>query len=84
MPENVDDWARIDSAGSGVGEGKMRFDRGEDSELNYQERVSQTGIFHVLFALFFTTHTIFIFQGLVLPSNLHLFRTILPAHFVHR
>ena len=73
VPGNVDDWARIDSAGSGVGEGKMRFDRGEDSELNYQERVSRTGIFHVLFALFLQTLTLIIFQVLILSSNPHSF-----------
>ena len=40
MPKDVDDWARVDSAGSGVGERKVRSNRGEDSELNYQERVA--------------------------------------------
>ena len=40
MPKDVDDWARVDSAGSGVGERKVRSNRGEDSKLNYQERVA--------------------------------------------
>ena len=40
MPENIDDRAGVDSAGGGVGERKMRFNRREDSELNYQERVA--------------------------------------------
>ena len=40
MPENVDDWTGIDGAGGGVGEGEMRFNGGEDGELNYQERVA--------------------------------------------
>ena len=33
--------------------------------------LSQTGIFHILFALFFTTLMILIFQDLILSSNLH-------------
>ena len=56
-----------------VGQGKMGADRGEDGELYYQERVaviwiekvksmSRTGIFHVLFALFFLTLTNTILQ----------------------
>ena len=40
MPKNVDNGARIDSAGSGVGQGKMGLDGREDSKLNYQERVA--------------------------------------------
>ena len=40
MPEDVDDGARIDSAGSGVGKGEVRSNGGEDGELNYQERVA--------------------------------------------
>ena len=40
MPENVNDRARVDSVRSGVGKGKVRTDRGEDGELNYQERVA--------------------------------------------
>ena len=40
MPKDVDDWARIDSARSSVGEGKVRSDRRENSELYYQERVA--------------------------------------------
>ena len=40
MPEDVDDWARIDSAGGGISKGEMRSDGGKDSELYYQERVA--------------------------------------------
>ena len=40
MPEDVNYWARIDSVRSGVGEGKMRSNRGEDGKLDYQERVA--------------------------------------------
>ena len=46
--------------------------------------MSRTGIFHVLFALFFSTLTIFIFQDLVLPAAPRSFQPILPIHFVHR
>ena len=40
MPENVDDWARVDGAGGGVSVGKMRSDGREDGELNYKKRVA--------------------------------------------
>ena len=40
MPKDVDDWARIDSARSSVGKGKVRLDGREDSKLYYQERVA--------------------------------------------
>ena len=40
MPENVDDWARIDGARGGIGEWKMRLNGREDGKLNYQERVA--------------------------------------------
>ena len=40
MPKYVDNWARIDGVRSGISKGKVRTDGGEDSELNYQERVA--------------------------------------------
>ena len=40
MPKDVDDQARVDGAGGGIGQGKMGLYGGEDSELNYQERVA--------------------------------------------
>ena len=40
MPKDVDNRAPIDSVRGGVSKGKMRTDRGEDGELNYQERVA--------------------------------------------
>ena len=40
MPKDVDDRARVDGAGGGIGQGKMGSYGGEDSELNYQERVA--------------------------------------------
>ena len=40
MPKDVNNWARINGAGSGIGKRKMRSDGGEDSELYYQERVA--------------------------------------------
>ena len=40
MPKDVNCWAQIDGARGGVGQGKMRLDGGEDSELDYQERVA--------------------------------------------
>ena len=40
MPKNVDDGTGVNSAGSGVGEGKMGSNGGEDGKLNYQERVA--------------------------------------------
>ena len=40
MPENVDDWARVDGMRGGISEREMRTDRWEDGELNYQERVA--------------------------------------------
>ena len=40
MPKNVNNWAGIDGVWSSVGEGKVRTNRGEDGELNYQERVA--------------------------------------------
>ena len=46
--------------------------------------VSRTGIFHVLFALFFLTLTIFICPDLILSTSPHSFQTISPIHSVHR
>ena len=43
------------------------------------EPVSRTGIFHVLFALFFATLTILIFQDLILSSDPHSFK---PFHLL--
>ena len=40
MPEYVDDWTRVNSMWGGVHKRKMGADRGEDGELNYQERVA--------------------------------------------
>ena len=40
MPKNIDYGARVDVVGCGVGEGQMRVNKGEDGELNYQERVT--------------------------------------------
>ena len=40
MPENVDDWARVDSMRGRICEREMRTDRREDGELDYQERVA--------------------------------------------
>ena len=40
MPKDINDGARIDSAGGSVSKGKMGADRGEDCKLNYQERVA--------------------------------------------
>ena len=40
MPKNVNNWARIDRARSGISKREMRADGGEDRELNYQERVA--------------------------------------------
>ena len=40
MPKDVNNRARIDSAGGCISQGKMRPNGGEDSELNYQERVA--------------------------------------------
>ena len=44
MPKNIDDGTRVDGARGGVGQGKVRPNRGEDSELNYQERVAMIWI----------------------------------------
>ena len=44
MPKDADYWARVDGVGSGVSKGKMGFNRGEDSELNYQVRVAMIWI----------------------------------------
>ena len=46
--------------------------------------VSQTGIFHVLFTLFFLTFTTLIFQRSYLAKSPRLFWTISTAHYVHR
>ena len=40
MPEDVNDRARINGMWGGISEREMRADRGEDGELNYQERVA--------------------------------------------
>ena len=40
VPKDIDDRARVDSAGSGIGEREMGLDGREDSELYYQERVA--------------------------------------------
>ena len=40
MPKDVDDWARVDSAGGSVSKGEMGTDGGENRKLNYQERVA--------------------------------------------
>ena len=40
MPKYVNNWAGVDSVGCSVGEREMRTNRGEDDELNYQERVA--------------------------------------------
>ena len=40
MPKYVDDWAGVDGVRGGVRKRKVRTDRGEDGELNYQERVA--------------------------------------------
>ena len=40
MPKYVNNRAGVDGVRSSVGKGKVRPDRGEDSELNYQERVA--------------------------------------------
>ena len=46
--------------------------------------MSQTGIFHVLFALFFLKLTILIIQGLILSNITCSFQTISPAHSVQQ
>ena len=40
MPKDVDNGARINGAGSGISGREMRSNRGENSELYYQERVA--------------------------------------------
>ena len=40
MPKYVNNRARIDSAGGSISQRKVRSNGGEDSELNYQERVA--------------------------------------------
>ena len=40
MPKYVDDRARVNGMRGGVSEREMGADRGEDGELNYQERVA--------------------------------------------
>ena len=40
MPKDINDGARIDSAGSGVSKGEVRSDGREDRKLYYQERVA--------------------------------------------
>ena len=46
--------------------------------------VSRTGIFHILFALFFLTLMILICPDPILSTSPHSFQTILPIHSVHR
>ena len=40
MPKDIDNWARIDSAGSGISKREVQLNGGEDSKLYYQERVA--------------------------------------------
>ena len=40
VPKYVDNWGRINGAGGGVSEREIQSNRGEDSELYYQERVA--------------------------------------------
>ena len=40
MPEDVNNWARIDSAGGGVSKGEVRFYGRKNGKLYYQERVA--------------------------------------------
>ena len=40
MPKYINDWARVDGAGSRIGKGKVRVDGREDGKLDYQERVT--------------------------------------------
>ena len=40
MPENVNNRARVNGVWSGVRKREVGVDRGEDGELNYQERVA--------------------------------------------
>ena len=40
MPKDVNDGTRVDGARSSVSKREMGADRGEDSKLNYQERVA--------------------------------------------
>ena len=47
-------------------------------------QLSWTGIFHVLFALFFLTLTILICSDLILSISSHSFQTISPTHSVCR
>ena len=44
MPKYVNDQAGIDGMWGGVGKRKVRADRGENGELNYQERVAMIWI----------------------------------------
>ena len=46
--------------------------------------LSRTGIFHVLFALFFQKFTILTLPDFIHQTTLHSLQTIPPAHFVHR
>ena len=39
MPKDVNYWAGVYVVRSGVSEREVRVDRGEDSKLDYQERV---------------------------------------------
>ena len=40
MPKYVNDRARVDGVRSGISEGEVRANRGEDGKLHYQERVA--------------------------------------------
>ena len=40
MPEDVNNRARVDGARGSISKGKVRLNGGEDSKLNYQERVA--------------------------------------------
>ena len=44
MPKDVNYWAGANGARGSVGKRKVRLDRGEDSKLNYQERVAMIWI----------------------------------------
>ena len=44
MPKDIDDGARVNSAGSGISQWEMGSDRREDGKLNYQERVAMIWI----------------------------------------
>ena len=44
MPKDVNYWAGVYVVRSGVSEREVRVDRGEDSKLDYQERVTMIWI----------------------------------------